>query len=403
MTIKKILAKYNSRKYFHYLFFVIPVLIVFVSFLITLILNKENTNLKENNQKLSDKYLELDQKFQTVNIQLKDLQNQNQYKINQDLNARIKNIENTYKKASDDYEKLLDLKTNKVGTDKMDELFAKSLNLLSDQNYASAESTLSELNSQIESENIKLAAAASKTNSYIPTSNTPPNSGYNRQNVQSDMGNFTVDIISADLATTRVIVDTASNSNCNNDCPTLPLVDYVSRNQAFAGINGSFFCPSTYPSCAGKTNSFDLLVMNKNKVYFNSDNNVYSTNPAVIFGNGWIRFVGKALEWGRDTSPDGVLSNFPLLVQGNQIVYSGSSDQKFTIRSTRNFVANKGNTVYIGVIYNATMEESAHILKTLGMENAMNLDEGGSTALWYGNYIAGPGRNIPNAILFIKK
>jgi len=31
------------------------------------------------------------------------------------------------------------------------------------------------------------------------------------------------------------------------------------------GINGSFFCPADYPTCAGKTGSFDLLVMNKNK------------------------------------------------------------------------------------------------------------------------------------------
>lgn len=66
-------------------------------------------------------------------------------------------------------------------------------------------------------------------------------------------------------------------------------------------------------------------------------------------------------------------------------------------------MANKGNTVYIGFVYNATMGESARTLKALGMENAMNLDEGGSTALWYGGYKLGPGRNIPNAILFVRK
>ena len=38
-----------------------------------------------------------------------------------------------------------------------------------------------------------------------------------------------------------------------------------------------------------------------------------------------------------------------------------------------------------------------------GMENALNLDEGGSTALWSGGYKAGPGRNIPNAVLFVKR
>jgi len=61
---------------------------------------------------------------------------------------------------------------------------------------------------------------------------------------------------------------------------------------------------------------------------------------------------------------------------------------------------NKGNTVYIGDVLNATMQDSAKVLKALGMDNAMNLDEGGSTALWSGGYKLGPGRNLPNAILF---
>lgn len=50
------------------------------------------------------------------------------------------------------------------------------------------------------------------------------------------------------------------------------------------------------------------------------------------------------------------------------------------------------------------MTDSAHVLKTMGMDDALNLDEGGSTALMLnGSYIAGPGRNIPNAVLFVRK
>jgi exopolysaccharide biosynthesis protein len=70
----------------------------------------------------------------------------------------------------------------------------------------------------------------------------------------------------------------------------------------------------------------------------------------------------------------------------------------------RSFVANKGSTVYIGYVYNATMTESADVLKALGVDNAMNLDEGGSTALWFnGSYITGPGRDLANVVLFIRK
>ena len=39
------------------------------------------------------------------------------------------------------------------------------------------------------------------------------------------MGEFLVSIVAADLASTRVIVDTASNKDCGNDCPALSLAD----------------------------------------------------------------------------------------------------------------------------------------------------------------------------------
>ena len=143
--------------------------------------------------------------------------------------------------------------------------------------------------------------------------------------------------------------------------------------------------------------------MNKNKVYFNSSNNVYSTNPAVIFYGNSARFVSQALEWGRDTGVDAVLSNYPLLVQNGNVTYSGGGDPKFAPKGLRTFIANKGNTAYMGIVLNASMQDSAKVLKALGMDNALNLDQGGSTALWYGGYKAGPGRNMPNALLFVRK
>ncbi len=333
-----------------------------------------------------------------------DLKNQDQIVINKKLKEEIDNIQKTYKDAVSIYEKLLDLKitAKNVKTDKYDELFSESLKHLSERNYASAESELKQLADGIKQEQDKIAATFVIPDN-VPTKNAAPGSGYSRQQVQSDVGTFLVDIISADLSSTRVIVDTASDGDCRDNCPVLSLGDYVSRNGAYAGINGSYFCPATYPSCVGKTNSFDLLVMNKNKKYFNSDNNVYSTNPAVIFGGGWVRFVGRALEWGRDTGVDGVLSNFPLVLSGGNIAFGGNDDPKMGSKGTRTFVGSKGNTVYIGVVHNATVAEGAHVLKTLGLENAINLDSGGSTALWSGGYKVGPGRNIPNAILFIRK
>lgn len=236
--------------------------------------------------------------------------------------------------------------------------------------------------------------------------NNPPASGYSRQSVQTDAGIFTVDIISADLNSTKVIVDTASDTDCSNNCPVLPLATYASRSGAYAGMNGSFFCPGEYPSCADKTNSFDMLLMNKNKTYFNSSNNVYSTVPLAVFAPGTARFIGQSLDWGRDSSyPDSVIANYPMLVQGGNIAFvENPNEPKFGQKGNRNFIANKGSTIYIGIVRNAIMGESAKVLKALGMENALNMDEGGSSALWYGgSYVAGPGRNIPNAVLFVRR
>jgi len=235
----------------------------------------------------------------------------------------------------------------------------------------------------------------------VVTNNIPPNSGkYSRQSVKTDAGTFIVSLVAGDTATTKVVVDTASQADCISNCPALSLGDYVTRNGGWAGVNGTYFCPKDYPSCSGKENTFDLLVMNKDKYYFNSSNNVYSTNPAVIFGSGYVRFVNSGSQWGRDTGVNGVLMNYPLLVFNNNINFGGDSDPKKGSRGSRSFVANKGSTVYIGVTQNVTVAENAIVMKALGMDNALNLDSGGSTSLWHGGYKIGPGRPIPNAIIF---
>jgi hypothetical protein len=378
-------------------------LIVSVVMLIVLASVTDYLVIKLNAQ--NSKTLTITKQLNETADKLNKLQNQDQYKINLGLKENIKNIQTSYKGSLDLYQRILDLKAQKQDTSDLDKEFAQSLSFLSDLNYASASASLNLLSLEIKKKEDALAAAAAAAQvaQNVVQSNTPPSNGFSVQSVSTDNGKFTIYIVAADLNSTRVIVDTASNGDCRNNCPVLPLSDYVSRSGAYAGINGSYFCPAEYPSCAGKTGSFDLLVMNKNKTYFNSANNVYSTNPAVIFSGSSARFVGQALEWGRDTGVDAVLSNYPLLISGGNVVYGGGGDAKFAQVGPRGFIANKGSMVYIGDVLNATMADSAKVLKALGMDNAMNLDESGSTALWSGGYKLGPGRNIPNAILFTRK
>src|SRR3989338_5122465 len=245
-------------------------------------------NLSTNNQRLSTKIQAVTgenksakDKLNSIKKALDDLKSQDQYLINKKLEEDIKAVETTYDLAVAAYEKLLDLKAVSKKTEKFDEAFSQTLTLLSQRNYSSAEADLKQLTVQILEEKNKIIASF-VIPANVPTNNTPPSSGHSRQVVHTDLGDFLVDIVTADLNSTRVIIDTASDGDCGDNCPVLPLATYVSRSGAYAGINGSYFCPAAYPSCAGKSNTFDTLAMNKNKVYFNSANNVYSSVPAEL-------------------------------------------------------------------------------------------------------------------------
>ena len=72
-------------------------------------------------------------------------------------------------------------------------------------------------------------------------------------------------------------------------------------------------------------------------------------------------------------------------------------------RTNRGFIATKGDTLYIGVVFAATVGDAAVALQTLGVDSAINLDGGGSSALFYnGKYVVGPGRNLPNAVILAR-
>ncbi|CAN5287556.1 hypothetical protein BH10PAT1_BH10PAT1_5940 [soil metagenome] len=373
----------------------VAVIVIFALLVGIFFINKRLTSsVNTNNQAMTE--------LASLKKQIDDLNNQDQTKRNNDLEAKLKQMEDVYKKSVSVYESLVDLRIlSKNNTADLDKAYANLVSDLSMADYPSATTKLTKLASDISAQNAKIIAASIPV--AAPASNTPPTAGAGQQTVKTDIGDYVVSIVSADLGSTKVIVDTASDGDCTDNCPVMSVAAYAARSGAYAGINGTYFCPASYPTCAGKTNSYDLLVMNKNKTYFNSGNNTYSNNPAVIFGGSYVRFVGQASEWGRDTGIDGMLSNYPLTVQGGTINVHNSSDPKMGSKGNRSFVGNRGNTVYIGVVFNVTVDESGHVLKALGLDNALNLDSGGSTALWNGGYKVGPGRDIPNAILFVKK
>lgn len=116
--------------------------------------------------------------------------------------------------------------------------------------------------------------------------------------------------------------------------------------------------------------------------------------------------VSIELDW--DTIRSGVGAG-PTLVKDAMIVVDamkeGFKDPKITeIRATRSFIGvTKDNVMVMGVVSNVNIKELAEITLNMGLLEAMNLDGGGSSGLYYSNeYLFKPGRQLSNAIV-IKK
>lgn len=238
-----------------------------------------------------------------------------------------------------------------------------------------------------------------------PPLTSMPSEGLTTGQVTTPRGNFSFTCVGGLKSNTKIMTDSASDSDCKDNCPALPLHEYAAKNGAYAAINGMYFCPPDYPQCADKKNSFDtLFFISRLKTYLNSGNNVYSTLPwLAIESNGNSLFYDQTLKWGRDTGIQAGTAGNPLLIKDkNMVADEGKLDDKQrNTKSNRGAIVEAGSLIYACTVTKATVMDSAYVYQTLGADNAMNIDGGGSTALWFnGRYIFGPGRNLPTAILF---
>lgn len=240
----------------------------------------------------------------------------------------------------------------------------------------------------------------------VPVSG-PPGSGLSTINVATEKGNFKATVLSLDLSNTKVITDTANDSDCGNGCAVSSLQAYIVKNGGFAGVNGTYFCPSTYPDCASKTNSFDFPVYNSRVGHWINGGNLFWNSRAIMYFDGsGAHYMQNASSFSGGLNAG--IVNYPGLVDGGNVQIddnqSGLSDKQKARGTKVGIGTRNSNNVMIVVAQNVNMQEFAHVFKSLGAVGALNLDTGGSTALVYGGrYVYGPGRDIPNAIIFASK
>ncbi len=242
-----------------------------------------------------------------------------------------------------------------------------------------------------------------------PPVSGPPKDGYSSIWLATERGNFIVKVISVNLKEARMITDAAADGDCAANCPTKSLGEYAQANNAFAGINGTYFCPPDYAECANKINSFDFAFYNSRTHVWMNPQNVYWYDRAIIYQiDSGLRFYsteskGWPYVYHRKNEVKSGITNAPGLLENGTVIvdlYPLSAKQK--TKSIKVGIGFHDAIVYLVVAYNVDMTDFAYVFKALGATNALNLDAGGSTALWYGGYKVGPGRKLPNAILFAK-
>ncbi len=249
----------------------------------------------------------------------------------------------------------------------------------------------------------------SPTPTTIPTlvPPKPTGAGGSTITVVTPKGDFKATVLSLDLSTTRVIIDTANDDTCATGCAVLSLASFVARNGGFAGVNGTYFCPASYPECASKTNSFDFPVFNSRlRKWINGGNLGWGGRSLLYVDGSGVQYRQNSTQY--PGSPDTAIINYPGLVDGGNVQVddnqSGLSDKQ-KIKSTKVGIGTRNsNNILVVIAYNVNMNEFAHVFKSLGATGALNLDTGGSAALYNnGRYVIGPGRDLPNAIVFARK
>lgn len=186
-----------------------------------------------------------------------------------------------------------------------------------------------------------------------------------------------------------------------------------------AGMNGAYFTPRDYSGKPDTTNAIRIM---------GGDGKSYSQHYPDTGINGIFWFLAdgtpilvqnniygeKSLREnynsGMITQIESGIANFPiLLASGANIVpkydKAGLITAKMKLKSTKSFICRTAkNDIKMGTIDTISMMEVPFLLRQFGCVDAINLDSGWSLAIYdKKKYVYGPGRNIMDAFVIVKK
>lgn len=361
---------------------------------------ERETYLQDNfDERLFDEHLKIMENFE-LSATVTDLQKQVEEFEEEAENNPYSTIGEIYKSYGVYLSKLSQNKNAGLDISGSEEAAEKWADMLLNQDY---DALLAEINTQIESLDNDYSEYLA---SLPPPEPVNTGSGYSYQTVSTEKGTFGAYLIKIPISSVEIVTAAANGNDCKDNCPVKPLAEHVNDNGGFAGMNGSYFCPPDYSSCGGKINSFDFaLYKSSSDKWLNDGALGWSDTGLITFRNGSARFYKKSTEYDGD-GVDAGISNYPSLLDDRDIVVNNdklSSYQK-DVKGTRGAIGIGNENLYLAIITGATVEDAAYAMRALGAKDALNLDGGGSAAMYYnGSYIVGPGRNLPNAVVLVNK
>ncbi len=233
-------------------------------------------------------------------------------------------------------------------------------------------------------------------------------SSYERTTVASSRGSYTADILRFQLGAgkIKVITETAQDEDCTSSCSVMSVKSYADRHTgAIAAVNGTYFCPADYASCSSETGSFFWKIRNPRvSKTINTSNGLGENDSYLTFSsNGTGTFYDS---YSSAPSVWAGINHKPTVVRnGSYSVDENSLDSKQrTSKISRQAIGLVDQTLVVATVQGATVMDLGAVMVALGVRDALNLDAGGSSAIWYnGSYRRGPGRGVPNAIVFVEQ
>ncbi|GAB6274994.1 MAG: hypothetical protein STSR0004_18590 [Peptococcaceae bacterium] len=184
------------------------------------------------------------------------------------------------------------------------------------------------------------------------------------------------------------------------------LASMAKRNKAIVAINGTFFNAYGNPPIP-----YGNIIKNNKIVHRGSVGTTcgFYADGSAKFGHVEFRNLSDNLaDYGWEGVQTAVGAGPRLLTNGKITVNPAgegfTSEKILSMCMARSAVGVKTDGTVLLATTTASVKDLARVMKNLGAHNAMNLDGGASSGLWYkGKYITSPGRTLSNALIFKQK